>query len=119
MTVSSPSLDRRQFLAASAATTFGMAITAAGAAEKADPYGGFLVGVQSYTFRNFDLEPALKRIQELGLKYGEFYQKHAPLDATAEQREAFLKLCKEYGVTPRAWGVQGFTKDHDKNKQVF
>ena len=29
-------------------------------------------------FRNFDLEQALKRIQDLGLQYVEFYQKHVP-----------------------------------------
>lgn len=118
MFLNSSPLDRRQFLAAGASGAVSMA-AAVTAAEKDDPYGGFLVGIQSYTFRNFDLEPALKRIQELGLKYGEFYQKHAPLEATPEQRAAFLKLCKEYGVTPRAWGVQGFSKNHDANKRIF
>ena len=29
------------------------------------------------------------------------------------------KLCKEYEITPLAFGVQGFTKDHDANKQIF
>jgi sugar phosphate isomerase/epimerase len=33
--------------------------------------------------------------------------------------QAILKLCKEYDVTPVCFGVQTFTKDHDKNKQVF
>ena len=30
-----------------------------------------------------------------------------------------LKLCKEYEVTPLAFGVQHFSKDHDANKKVF
>src|SRR5262249_50066482 len=84
-----------------------------------DPFGGFRLGAQSYTFREFDLEGALKRMKELGLRYGEFYQKHCPLTDKPEAIKAFLKLCKEYDVTPRAWGVQGFTKDHDKNKEIF
>jgi sugar phosphate isomerase/epimerase len=30
-----------------------------------------------------------------------------------------LTLCKEYQVTPRAWGVQGFTRDHEANRKSF
>jgi sugar phosphate isomerase/epimerase len=113
--------DRRSFLRAGAAALGLAALPAWLRAEdsKDDPFGGFKLGVQSYTFRNFDTEPALKRIKDLGLHYGEFYQKHAPLDATPEQREAFLKLCREYGVKPLAWGVQGFSKDHDANRKSF
>jgi sugar phosphate isomerase/epimerase len=115
-------IDRRHFLAttsaAALALTAGPALFAADKKED-EPFGGFEVGAQSYTFRNFDLEPALKRMKELGLKYGEFYQKHCPQTDDAKKIDAFLKLCKEYDVTPRAWGVQAFTKDHDKNKAIF
>ena len=31
-----------------------------------------VLGVQSYTYRNFDLEPTLKRLQELGVKMPSF-----------------------------------------------
>ena len=110
-------ISRRRFLQAAAC---GFASAACGFADdKADPFGGFILGVQSYTFRNFDLEPALKRTKDLGLKYGEFYQKHCPLTDKPEQIQAFLKLCKEYDVTPIAWGVQGFSKDHNANKKYF
>jgi sugar phosphate isomerase/epimerase len=87
--------------------------------KKDDPFGGFMLGCQSYTFRHFNTEQALKRTKDLGLHYVELYQKHAPQEATAEQNKALLKLCKEYDVTPVCWGVQGFTKDHDKNKKIF
>ena len=89
------------------------------AADKDHPFGGFLLGAQSYTFRHFDLEQTLKHLQDLGLHYVELYQKHCPAEATPEQLAAILKLCKEYDVTPRAWGVQGFTKDTDKNRKYF
>jgi sugar phosphate isomerase/epimerase len=113
-----PILTRREFVQA------GMAALAAcnaacGADDKNDPFGGFILGVQSYTFRSFDLEPALKRIKDLGLRYGEFYQKHCPVTANADQIKAFQKLCKDYDVTPVAWGVQRFTKNHDDNKKFF
>ena len=79
----------------------------------------FTVGAQSYCFRNFNTEQALKRTQDLGLHYVEFYPEHAPLKSTAEQLSALLKLCRDYDVTPIAFGVQSFTKDHDANKRVF
>ncbi|HZT80024.1 MAG TPA: sugar phosphate isomerase/epimerase [Gemmataceae bacterium] len=120
-----PRLDRRRFLQTSAAA-LGLAASgglhpslACAEDKKDDPFGGFTLGVQSYTFRNFDLEPALKRTRDLGLHHVEFFQKHAPLDSSPAKIKAIRKLCKEYDVTPVAYGVQGFTKDHDANKKVF
>lgn len=78
-----------------------------------------VLGVQSYTYRNFDLEPTLKRLQELGVKNAEFYSKHIPPTSNSAQLQAILKLCKEYQVTPVAFGVQRFSKDHDANKKFF
>ena len=65
------------------------------------------------------MEETLKRLKELNLHYVEFYQKHVPADSTPKQLAAILKLCKEYEVTPLAWGVQSFTKDTDKNRKYF
>ncbi len=113
-------LDRRRFLQLGAAAALGVAVgPRLFAAAKDDPFGGFTLGVQSYTFRHFDLEPCLKRIKDLGLHYVEFYQKHVPANSTPEQLAAVLKLCKEYEITPLAWGVQTFTKDTDKNRRYF
>ncbi len=117
-------LDRRRFLQlgaglAALASTGRLASSALAEKRPADPFGGFQLGVQSYTFRNFTLEQALKRTKDLGLHYAELYQKHAPLQSKPEQIQAILRLCKEYEVTPRAWGVQRFTKDHDANRKTF
>jgi sugar phosphate isomerase/epimerase len=112
-------LDRRRFLTAGAAASFGLLGLPRPSSAADDPFGGFLLGAQTYTFRNFSLEQALDRMKKLGLHQGEFYQKHAPREMTPEQIKAFLKLCKEYEVTPLAWGVQQFTKDHDTNKGIF
>lgn len=109
-------LDRRSFLSASAVTLAGLAC----AEDKTtDPFGGFRLGAQSYTFRNFNLEQALTRMQKCGLKYGEFYSKHCPMTEKPDAIKGFLNQCKEYGVTPLAWGVQSFTKNHDANKKIF
>ncbi len=113
------SLDRRRLLQLGAASAFSLAIGSPTAAKlKDDPYGGFTLGAQSYTFRHFNLEEALKRLKDLGLHYVEFYQKHCPADSTPEQLPPLL-LCKEYEVTPLAWGVQNFSKDTDKNRKYF
>jgi sugar phosphate isomerase/epimerase len=114
--------DRRSFLRAGAATALGLAgLRALSAAEDkpSDDFGGFLLGAQSYTFRDFNTEQCLKQMKDLGLHYAEFFQKHAPANSTPAQIKALLKLCQEYQVTPRAWGVQGFTKNHDENRKYF
>lgn len=118
MTDSLP-LSRRSFLKASAVAAGAGLLGTRPLTAADEEFGGFKIGVQSYTFRNFDLEQALKRIKELGLKYGEFYQKHIPANNSPDQIKSILKLCKEYDVTPVAFGVQGFTKDHDANRKVF
>src|SRR5262245_55141628 len=105
----SPGIDRRRFLQAGAAATLGLTGLPALFAEDAkDTFGGFTLGVQSYSFRKFNTEQALKRTQDLGLHYVEFYQQHAPLNSSPEQIQALLKLCKSYDITPIAYGVQSF-----------
>ncbi len=84
-----------------------------------DDFAGFKVGVQSYTFRKFKLEQAVKKIAELGLHYAEFFRGHVPLESTPEQIKAVLSLCKDNDVTPIAYGVEPFSKDVDANKKRF
>lgn len=85
----------------------------------AEEFGGFTIGIQSYTFRNFKLEQAVKKIAEVGVHYAELYNGHVPLSSTPAQIKSVLSLCKDNGVTPIAFGVEGFTKDHDANKKKF
>jgi sugar phosphate isomerase/epimerase len=113
-----PALDRRRFLAAGAAAVAGLAGLLQ-AADKDDPFGGFTLGMQSYTLRNFKLEQALKRIQEVGLHFVEFATGHVPVTDNADAIKAVLKLCSDYDIKPIAYGVQRFTKDHDANKKLF
>lgn len=110
-------LSRRAFLTTSAAAV-GTAVV--GRLSWADePYGSFTVGVQSYSFREFDLEQCLRRTNQLGLHYIEFFSKHAPPDSTPEQIEAIKRMCAEYKIKPVAFGVHGFSKNHDANKRAF
>jgi inosose dehydratase len=115
--MTSHSLNRRAFLGASAAGVASLLATRF--APAADDFAGFKVGVQSFTFRKFDLEQMLKRTKELGLRYAEFYSDHIPPNSSPEKLKAILSLCKEYDVAPVGFGVSQFTKDHDKNKKLF
>src|SRR5437588_7191596 len=55
------SLSRRDFLAASAAAVLAKPLAALHAADAPPSYDGLKVGAQSYSFRDFNLERALKQ----------------------------------------------------------
>lgn len=113
-------ISRRSFLKTSTAILgTGFIGSRAVAQPDGDLGAGISLGVQSYTFRSFDLDPALKRIKELGIKSAEFYSKHIPPDSSPEKLKGILALCKEYDVTPVGFGVSQFTKNHDANKKLF
>jgi inosose dehydratase len=111
-------IDRRGFLVAAAASAANASgLSAAGAPLRVD--FGIALGVQSYTFRDFDLEPALKRIKELGLRNAEFFPKHIPVESSPDKLKEIVKLCQEYEVTPVGFGVSAFTKNHEANRNLF
>ncbi len=121
-----PHPSRRHFLRTAGAALGLAAVPSLLRAEekgrKDDAFGGFTLGCQSYTFRNFNVEQGLKRIKDLGLHYVEFYpgQKgQLSVNSTPEQIQAMLKLCKDYEITPVCWGVEHFSKNHDDNKKKF
>jgi inosose dehydratase len=109
--------DRRTFLAGSAVAATAALVRSDD--KKDDPFGGFTVGMQTYTFRKFTLERALKAMQGLGVKYGEFFRGHIPTDTAGDKMKAVKKMLGDYGVAPVAFGVEQFTKEHDHNKRLF
>jgi sugar phosphate isomerase/epimerase len=115
-------ISRRGFLQAGTAAALGLAtapqVLNAGDNQR-EGFGGFTVGVQSYTFRRFSLEQTLDQTRRLGLRYIEFYDGHVPLKSTPEQIKAVLGLCRERQITPIAFGVERFTKDHAANRRKF
>ncbi len=112
---------RRRFLSLAAAGSAGLA--AAGstllAADSADPFGGWPIGIQSYSLRKFDLRQAVRHIQGLGLHYVEFFKGHVPLEWDKQQLGELNQLLTDAGITMSAHGVSGFSKDHEANRQVF
>ena len=62
---------------------------------KEDGYAPFKMGMQSYTLRGFpDLEVALSKTEQLGLKYWESFPMHIPMTADPVKIKAMLGALK-------------------------
>ncbi len=120
------SVSRRRFLGVSAAAAAGCLSRSSVAApsgvrlgDNRDDFGGFPVGIQSYSLRNFDLHEVVRHVRGLGLHYAEFYSKHLPLEANDEQIATTLDLLKQAQIRLVAHGVSEFTADHAANRKIF
>ena len=116
-----PNVSRREFLQWTAAAA-GAAVLSpvVGLAADPDPYGGFKMGLQSYSLRGFkDAKIALQHTQKLGLKYWESFRNHIPMDTAPEKIEATKALLKEFGVTLVAFGVEGFNDNEGAARKAF
>ena len=118
------SLSRRRFLAlssAAGATWFDAPriLHAAGLADTKDAWGGFPVGVQSYSLRNYKLPEVVRHLQGMGVHYVELAGTHLPPTASDEQIAEAMKLVESADLKVSAHGVNAFGKDHEKNKRIF
>jgi len=119
------SLSRRLFLQTSAAgLAAGLLISpncikAADTTAKDDPYGGFKIGMQSYSLRNFNEETALQQTKKLGLHYWEAFPGHLPIGTVpgyiAEQKAKF----KDADIHLVSYGVVGFDANESKARSIF
>ncbi|MCA9054150.1 MAG: TIM barrel protein [Planctomycetaceae bacterium] len=115
-----PSVSRRSFLKAGSAAV-GAAWTAgfAFAAEGSDPYGGFKMGLQSYSLRGYEVETALEHTRTLGLKFWEAYPKHLPLSTVPAEVTKQKEMLAKYSVTLLAYGVIHFDTDETAARRMF
>lgn len=121
-----PSPTRRRLLAIASAAACGATIfdvphilQAANLDDKKDPYGGFPIGVQSYSLRNFNTLEAVRHIQGMGLHFVEFYSKHLNPNANDKQIKETKQLLADADISISAHGVNGFTKNHAANRKIF
>jgi inosose dehydratase len=112
------SLSRRRFLQVSAAAASAFAVPQLFAAEK-DAYGGFKMGLQSYTLRAFDARTALEHTRNLGLHYWESFPNHVPMSTLPDHIQVQKAMLKEYDVTLLAYGVVGFDSNETKAREIF
>ena len=114
-------VSRRSFLQVATAATVGSTIAPniSSGTEGSDPYGGFHMGIQSYSLRGYDVETALEHTQTLGLKYWEAYPKHLPLSTVPAEVKKQKDLLAGYGITLMAYGVVPFDADETKARRIF
>jgi inosose dehydratase len=115
------SVTRRRFLALSSAAAMGATffdVPEILAAAK-DPFGGFPIGAQSYSLRKFTALEAIRHLQGMGVHFVEFFGRHLSIAATKEQIAEMHSILKKAEISISAHGVNGFTKDHEKNRAVF
>ena len=121
----SMSLSRRQFVlataAAAGATWFDVPRLLAASTRDASlkKYGGFPMGIQSYSLRGFGVQGAIEHVNKLGLHYVEFFGGHYAPTLDAAKIAAMQATLDKLDISISAHGVNGFSKDHDKNEQWF
>jgi sugar phosphate isomerase/epimerase len=111
-------MNRREFLVRSALTAPAVA-WAASPAWAVPAGGGFTMGSQSYSFRNFDLNGAIACLKELGLNQMEFCAVHFPPDKDAEGFAGVKAAIESAGIEVPCYGVEGFTADEAVNRTKF
>jgi len=85
----------------------------------ADQYGGFKIGLQSYSLRHFDEETALKQSEKLGVHYWEAFPGHIPISTVpgyVAEQQAKLARSKVQLV---GYGVIGFDANEAKAREYF
>src|SRR6516162_1997047 len=94
--------------------------TAPGSDENS-AYGGFLMGIQSYTLRKFPTERVIEIVHgDLGLSGIEFYgPPHFPITSSDEQIKDIKEKTSVVGLKLTSHGVDNFTKNHDSNRRIF
>ena len=112
---------RRQFLAAGALAA-GAIATSRARADKVDGssrFGGFRLGLQSYSLRAMDRDAAVKGIHDLGLVAVEFYSRHLPPESPPAEIDALKAKLASLGIKMMGHGVNAFGKDHAQNRRWF
>jgi len=112
--------SRRQFVLATAGAS--AALLGGGRALSAphkEKFGGFLLGIQSYSLRGFDADRALRETHDLGLETIELFSGHFPLNASDEQIKSMQEKTAKLGIKMLGHGVDSFTRDHEANRKIF
>ncbi len=113
-------VSRRRFLGLSAGlAAAGLVRLPSLRAAEPGNYGGFQMGIQSYTLRKYKIDEALQLTQDLGLTRIEFFPGHFPVTTDAAPLEEMAKKLAAHGLKPTAHGVNHFGKDHNANRKLF
>lgn len=117
-------LNRRRFILASAAaagaTWFDVPRLLADTREQSmEKYGGFPMGIQSYSLRGFGVEGALEKTHELELHWIEFFRAHYPPTLNEDKLKEMNDRLEKLDISISCHGVQGFDANHEQNELFF
>jgi sugar phosphate isomerase/epimerase len=116
-------ISRRKFFHVTSGLAVGAALHRAArgvaAAQAEKPWGGWPIGVQSYSLRNFNVHDAIRHIQGMDVHFVEFFSKHLDIGASDEQIAQVRQLLMSADIQLNAHGVNRFTRDHDANRRIF
>ena len=122
------SMNRRDFVSATlkaaalGATWFEAPkiLSAAGLRDDSSKqFGGFPMGLQTYSLRAFSFDDAAAKVEELGLHWVELFRAHyAPTTDPKIVAAMNAKLVK-HKLRISAHGVQAFTANHEANEEFF
>jgi inosose dehydratase len=87
--------------------------------ESMKKYGGYPMGIQSYSLRGFGVDGALDKIKELEIHYVEFFGAHFGATDNPDKIAEMKKKLADRDISMSAHGVDGFGKDHEANKRYF
>lgn len=115
-----PTLSRRSLLAAGCAGAVAAVVSprqgvAAAAAATAPP----TLGIQLYSLRGYKVDEALQHAKDLGLTRVEFYPGMYPINSDSAAIAAMNTKLADLGLSISAHGVNRFTKDAAKNREIF
>lgn len=112
-------MPRRRFLQLAAAGAGAALWGLDRAAQAADDFGGFVMGIQTYSLRGFPVDKALELSKQLGFTTLEFPGSHFSLQASQEEIDRIKGKVQSLGLKTLSHGVNPFTKDHEANRKVF
>ncbi|GAA5509447.1 sugar phosphate isomerase/epimerase [Novipirellula caenicola] len=114
--MTSLTLSRRGFLAATATTAAVAALPSTGIAAEADHAP---LGIQLYSLRGYKVDEALRHAKDLGFDQVEFYSGMLSTNASADEIAKMKAKVAELGLSISAHGVNGFGKNEAANRKVF
>lgn len=112
-------IQRRRFIAMTAAASSFLLVGDKHRANASDRFGKWPIGIQSYSLRKFDLDQSIRHMQGLGIQFVEFYSKHVPVTSSKESLDALRQKLAAANLKMSAHGVNQFTSDHEANRKVF
>src|SRR5262249_24128240 len=86
-----------------------------------DPaYGGFKIGLQTYTLRAFDLDQTIAYLKDFRLKYAEFVGgKQMQVTDDKSKIAGWKAKLRAAGLEILSFGVEAFSRDADATKKKF